>query len=192
MNKALIIGGFVVMVLAQWFVPGKMILDQEVALTQGVAYKFKTRPIDPSDPLRGKYVSLQYELDKAPLVGDPAINWEDQVYVYIEKDAEGFAKATKVSKTKLNTKQDYILATAQNVYKDTLRFNLPFTRFYMEEGKAYPAEVLVRKANRDSLLANCYGLVYVKEHVAVLENVFVNNIPIKEYVETELKKNASE
>jgi uncharacterized membrane-anchored protein len=192
MNKVLIAGAFVVMVVAQWFVPGKMILDQEVALTEGVAYKFKTRPIDPSDPLRGKYILLQYELDKAPLVGDPAIDWEDQVYVYIEKDGEGFAKATKASKTNLNIAQDYILATARNNYSDTVYFNLPFTRFYMEESKAYPAEILVRQANRDSLLDTSYGLVYVKDNVAVLENVFVNNIPIKEYVATELRKNASE
>lgn len=192
MNKLLIIGAFVVMVLAQWFVPGKMILNQEAALTQGTAYKFKTRPIDPSDPLRGKYIALRYELDNAPLVGNQYIEWDDQVYVYLEKDAEGFAKATKASKTKLDTEQDYILATARNSHTDTLHFTLPFTRFYMEESKALPAEKLVRQANSDSLVNNCYGLVYVKDNVAVLENVFVNNTPIKEYVETELKKNANE
>lgn len=192
MNKLLITAVFALMVLVQWFVPGKMILDQESAITQGTAYKFKTAPVDPSDPLRGKYISLRYELTKAPIVGDPNISWEDKLYVYIENDAEGFAKATKASKTKLDTDQDYILVTARNSYPDTVHFNLPFTRFYMEESKAYPAETLVRQANRDSLLDNCYGVVYVKNDIAVLENVFVNNTPIKEYVATELKKNASE
>ncbi len=192
MNKLLIIGAFALMVIAQWFVPGKMILDQENALTEGTPYKFRTSPIDPNDPLRGKYISLRYEMDKAPLVGTATIKWEDQVYVYIEEDAEGFAKATKASKVKLETEQDYILATAHNSYieTDTVYFNLHFNRFYVEESKALPAEKLVNQANRDSLLANCYGLVYVKNDVAVLENVFVNNMPIKEYVETELKKNA--
>ncbi|WP_432412785.1 GDYXXLXY domain-containing protein [Rasiella sp. SM2506] len=192
MNKFLIIGVFVVMVVAQWFVPGKMILNQEATLSQGTAYKFKTKPIDPSDPLRGKYIALRYDMNKALLVGNQNINWDDQVYVYLEIDAEGFAIATKASKIKLDTEQDYILATARNSNTDTVFFNLPFTRFYMEESKALPAEILVRQANRDSLLENCYGLVYVKENVAVLENVFVNNTPIKEYVATELKKNASE
>ncbi len=192
MNKILIIGAFALTVLAQWFIPGKMIFDQEAAITQGTPYKFKTRPIDPSDPLRGKYISLRYELNKAPKTGSDAITWDDQIYVYIEKDAKGFARATNVSKIKLKTEQDYILATARNAYEDTVYFNLPFTRFYMEESKALPAEQLVRQANSDSLVANCYGLVYVKDDVAVLENVFVNNTPIKEYVETELKKNASE
>jgi len=192
MNKLLIIVVFALMVLAQWFVPGKMILDQETASTEGTAYKFRTMPMDPSDPLRGKYISLRYELNKAPIVGDTLIAWGDQVYVYLKMDAKGFTKATKASKIKLDTEQDYIVATAQHVYRDTVRFNLPFTRYYMEESKAYPAEILVRQANSDSLLDNCYGLVYVKNDVVVLENVFVNNTPIKEYVETELKKNASE
>lgn len=191
MNKLLIIGVFALMVLAQWFVPGKMIVDQETALTQGTAYKFRTLPLDPNDPLRGKYISLRYELNKAPLVGKQNINWNEQVYVYLDKDAEGFAKATKASKIQLDTDQDYILATASNTYKDTVHFKVPFNRFYMEESKAYPAEILVRQANRDSLLDNCYGLVYVKANVAVLENVFVNNTPIKEYVEAAIQKNAS-
>ncbi|QIE60291.1 GDYXXLXY domain-containing protein [Rasiella rasia] len=192
MNKLLIIGAFAIMVLAQWFVPAKMILDQETVLNSGTAYKFKTVPLDPNDPLRGKYISLRYEMNKAALVGNQDVDWDDPIFVYIKKDTEGFAVATKASATKLNTDQDYVLAKAQNKYADTVRFMLPFTRFYMEESKAYPAEILVRQANRDSLLANCYGLVYIKDDTAVLDDVFVNNKPIKEYVEAELKKNAGD
>ena len=54
----------------------------------------------------------------------------------------------------------------------------PFERFYMEEFKAKPAE----DAYRDSFEkenTTAYALVYVKNGEAVLENVFINNVPIQ-------------
>ncbi len=50
---------FAVMCLAQWIVPGKMVYDSENTIAEGTLYKFKTAPVDPSDPLRGKYVTLR-------------------------------------------------------------------------------------------------------------------------------------
>ena len=56
---------FLAVVLVQLVVPAKMIFDKEVILKTGTIYKFKTQPIDPSDPFRGKYVTLNYELNTA-------------------------------------------------------------------------------------------------------------------------------
>ena len=45
---------FILVALVQLFVPAKMILDREDILDMGKEYKFKTEPIDPNDPFRGK------------------------------------------------------------------------------------------------------------------------------------------
>ncbi|MDC8005708.1 GDYXXLXY domain-containing protein [Aureisphaera galaxeae] len=184
MNKLVVIFGFLVMVGAQWFVPANMIYQQEGALVEGTPYKFKTRPVDPSDPFRGKYIVLNYELSSfAPV--DSTLQFNEYVYVYIEEGEDGFAKATEVSPYPLDTEQDFVKAEYQYSYNQRVNFNLPFDRFYMEESKARPAEDAVRDVNRnrDSLSPVCYALVYVKEDVAVLENVFIGETSIQEFVE---------
>ncbi len=84
----------------------------------------------------------------------------------------------------MDTEQDYVIVMSYGVYSDSLNFSLPFNIHYMDEGKAYDAEVAVREATRDSLLDNCYGLVYIKGDRAVLSDVFINEVPIKDYVDT--------
>lgn len=188
MNKTLLILGFIVMVAAQWFVPGQMIIEQEDIIKTGTAYKFRTMPLDPSDPLRGKYITLNFDVRKAK-TNDSIISYNDDLFVYIANDSVGFAKATIASKEKLALNQDYIKVKAGYFNQDTVSFRVPFNTFYMEESKAYPAETLVRRANRDSLIDNVYGLVYIKEDRAVLENVMIDDEPIKDYVARHIKEN---
>ena len=59
--KKMIMVLFAVMCLAQWIVPGKMVYDSENTIAEGTLYKFKTAPIDPSDPMRGKYITLKFQ-----------------------------------------------------------------------------------------------------------------------------------
>ena len=49
------------MVMVHLYVPAKMIFNKEAVLAQGKDYRFKTAPIDPYDPFRGKYIDLYYE-----------------------------------------------------------------------------------------------------------------------------------
>ncbi|WP_452601404.1 GDYXXLXY domain-containing protein [Pontimicrobium sp. MEBiC06410] len=175
---------FVLIALVQLFIPIQMILGQETILDSGTAYKFRTEPIDPTDPFRGKYITLRYNINSAIT---PDTTWlrQDDVYVYIKKDSLGFAQLTQVSKKPLPVKEDYVIAKASwyNYNTNTLRFNLPFNRFYMEESKAKPAEEAHREAQRDTIPNNTYALVYVKEGDAVLKNVIINKVPIADYVE---------
>ena len=64
-------------------------------------------------------------------------------------------------------------------------FSFPFNEFYMNEAKAYDAELAHAQAQRDSLPNNTYALVYLLKGKAVLDNVFINDIPIADYVEKE-------
>ncbi|OUS00508.1 hypothetical protein A9Q86_11105 [Flavobacteriales bacterium 33_180_T64] len=162
-----------------------MIFNRESILKQGIAYKFKTEPVDPSDPFKGKYIYLNYDLRNVE-VGDKDWHRKQDVYISIANDSLGFAKAVTASLEKPES-GDFVLAKADWYSESTseLRFSFPFNEFYMEESKAYDAEVAHRDAQRDSLPNNTYALVYIKDGEAVLENVFINDIPIATFVENE-------
>lgn len=180
---------FIVVAIAQLFIPAKMIFNREAIIEKGTVYKFKTQPVDPNDPFRGKYINLNYDV-RSFVTSDTLWERQDQVYVYLDTDSLGFAKVNEVSKMPLNLEKDFILAEVSwyNKREHTLNFNLPFNRYYMEETKAYDAEVAVRNAQRDSIPNNTCALVYIKDGEAVLNDVIINEISIKDYVEKDNDK----
>lgn len=182
MNKSIYISLLFLLFAAQIFVPAQMVYQQEDALDTGTAYKFKTQPIDPSDPFRGKYIVLNYEMDSFETTEEGWSDYRGNVFVYLKTDLEGFATVKTVSKTLLDTSDDYFTAESTYNYNGEVNFDIPFNRFYMNENKAYDAEVSVRKAQRDTT-SICYGLVYVKDGAAVLDNVFIDDKSIQEFVE---------
>ena len=98
--KKMMMALFVVMCLAQWIVPGKMVYDSENTIAEGVLYKFKTAPIDPSDPMRGKYITLSFQ-ENFLLFTDSA-EWQrgDEIFVTFTTDSAGFAVPEQVYHTK--------------------------------------------------------------------------------------------
>ena len=92
---------FVIVAAAQLFIPAQMIFNKESIINNGAVYKFKTQPVDPSDPYRGKYINLNYEIDSF-VTNDSLWERKDKVYVYLDIDSLGFAKVNTVSKIPLN------------------------------------------------------------------------------------------
>ena len=175
---------FLVVVVIQLFVPAKMIFDREDILKTGEVYKFKTQPIDPNDPFRGKYVTLSYALNSAN-TGRLAFERNDIILLYIEKDALGYARVQSVSKDKKDTELDFIEVKVDYYDEITKRvsFSLPFNRYYVEEFKAQPTEAIYR-AYHSALDSThqTYALVAVKEGRAVLKDVYINDKPILHYL----------
>ncbi|MEO1626614.1 MAG: GDYXXLXY domain-containing protein, partial [Bacteroidota bacterium] len=89
---------FALVVLFQLAVPAKMIWDQEYVLAEGQSFRFKTRAYDPNDPFRGKYIRLAFEADILEGNYLSTEGWErgDQVCVWLENDADGFAKIQRI------------------------------------------------------------------------------------------------
>lgn len=165
----------------QLFVSARMIYNQEETLKSGTAYKFKTWPIDPSDPFRGKYIVLNHTVRSF----ETNENWSDykgKVYVYLKTDTTGFAAIKTVSRDPLPIPEDYVIAQSNYNYGKRVNFTLPFNRFYMNEHKAYDAERTMGLVQGDTTKI-CYGLVSIKNGTAVLRNVFIDDIPIQQYVE---------
>lgn len=186
--KKITIIGFILTCLAQLFIPAKMIMDQEDVLKTGTEFKFRTRPVDPNDPFRGKYVTLDFKDNRFIYREDSEIKFEGNENVFIEftTDQDGFAKIAKVVKTKptqpdyLETKVDYI--NPINSGETELWVYYPFDRYYMEESKAQPAEDAYREANRDTSQIT-YALVSIKNGSAVLKDVVIDGKSIKDLVE---------
>lgn len=182
--KAAIVILFALMCLAQWMVPAKMIYDSEHVITNGVIFKFKTQPIDPSDPFRGKYITLNFESNFIKL--KDSVKWVSgqEIFVTFTADSAGFAVAEEIfsappgTESFLRTTVDFI-----NDYQDEpkLWFKLPFDRFYLEESKASQAEQLYWQTQRDSAQV-AYGLVSIGKGPAVLTDVILNDKPIVEII----------
>lgn len=185
-NKKYLFLLFLAVVAAQLYVPTQMILDQEDVLQTGTPFRFETEPVDPTDPMRGKYIRLRFKENKFQI--EDVENWErnEKIYVVIKNTSNSYAKIVNVVKEKPSANTPYIKAKVDQVYDYNeddkhIQIEYPFTRFYMEESKAKEAENLAQRNPNTN--KKTYALVYVKNGKSVLNNVFVNNKPIKKVVE---------
>ena len=107
-NKKILFSLFALMVLAQLLAPSQMIYDQENILANGKLFKFKTQPVDPNDPFRGKYISLSFEQNKIFVKNSTNFHEGETVFVKLKTDTNGFAKITSISKTEPAEDLDYL------------------------------------------------------------------------------------
>lgn len=175
---------FGLLVLVQLWTPLSVVLDHESLLKNGKPFKFLSAPVDPSDPLRGKYIILTFRDNF--IATDGKSKWESgqEVYVQLVNDSGGFARIHSLHKNKPSRYVDFIHASINYVLYDslnTVHIEWPFNRFYMEESKAFDAEQAYIKTAADST-NKTYSLVRVRNGNAILEDVFINDIPIGKYV----------
>lgn len=178
--KNILIAAFILLVLVQWFVPGKMIWDKENVFKKGKTFRFETEPVDPVDPFRGRYIILNFKSDTFRVKGMPELQIDEPVYVLLENDAQGFAYIKDVLLKKPAGQSNYVTANAyiSRENDDWLIYvTYPFEEFYLEEFKAPKAEQAFIESSRDST-KKTYATVRVFNGDAVIENVYVNDKPL--------------
>lgn len=190
-SKKILLTAFILVAIVQLAIPGKMIWDREKILETGKDFKFETAPVDPSDPFRGKYIVLDYKENSFDV--ESTKEWIDgtNVYVILKTDTKGFAKIDDVSSEKPTADLDFVEVKVDYVIDGSskrLFISYPFDRFYMEESKAYPAEQAYVKSQLDSTKTT-YALVSIKNGDAVLKDVLIDGIPIRDVVERSQAKN---
>lgn len=192
---------FVLVALVQLSVPAYMIFNSMETIEMGKEFKFRTAPIDPIDPFRGKYITLSYK-DNTILSTDTSLRKLNEIYVVVEDDSTGMAVIKSFHKDEPVEEMYYFKAGIQAFYTrrqfrkkkfsntsrevsniDTIeyRINFPFERYYMEESKAQVAEDVARN-NSGNDIANVYAKVSVYKGNAVLQDVMIHDMPITEYV----------
>jgi len=184
-NKRLILILFILVATAQLYVPISMIMESEEIVDEGRVYKFRTRPIDPVDPLRGRYVVLNFQNNYIEIPGD-SIYYEGQdIFVILKKDASGFMDIDHLVQEKPIGDIDFVNAKVGSlIYRNNtskIHVIYPFNRYYMEEFKAPLAEEIQNDAARDSTTVT-YVEVKVKEGRAVIQDIIVDGISIDDLV----------
>lgn len=184
--KQFAIGAFIIIAIVQWFVPGKMIRDKEVVLRKGSIFHFRTEPVDPLHPFKGRYIALSFRENEFTTASpDSALFNYGDAYVLLEKDRDGFAKIKNVVKQKPGAALDYVQASISYIdrKKDTAVIHLqyPFDEFYMDEFKAPRAETAYRESTRDST-QKTYAVVSILNGDAVIKDVIINNKPIRQVI----------
>lgn len=188
MNRTFQLIVFAVAVVAQLYVPASMIFDLERTVEKGRQYKFRTQPIDPSDPFRGKYVRLNFRDDRVVKKEWLYLTTEMDLYVTLREDAEGFAVPDKLFTSKPDNGSDYLKVRYRYIINDsdTMRIAFPFDRFYMEESKALEAELAYRKSNRREA-SKTHALVSVWNGEGVITDVILDGRSIKEVARERLE-----
>ena len=191
-SKHLLLLAFAVVCLLQLGVPVSMILGRENVLREGKEFRFITEPIDPYDPFRGKYVTLGFRDDFFET--DTAQQWAmgQRVFVSLREDEEGFARISDITTEAPTEESDYLEAKVNYTNltengRQLVRISFPFDRFYMEETLAPAAETAYAEANWNATTLS-WALVSVHEGEAVLKDVLIDGVPIREVAQQSLSR----
>lgn len=170
------------MILAQLLVPSKMIWDQQSVTSEGETFHFRTEPVDPTDPFRGKYITLSFKDDYVLTDSTEIWGYNETAYAELETDEQGFAYVTRLHKERPSHTENYVQLTVNSYGGEGVNVEFPFNRFYMEESKAYDAELAYRNSQWDEEIET-YAVVYVRNGAFVLHDVMIDGVPIKQVVE---------
>ena len=165
----------------QLAVPGYMIFEQYQILSKGTVYKFKTQPIDPYDPFRGRYVTLAYNVDANPIPTKEVFQRGDWAYALLSEDEDGYATFTQLVSEEPEAGQEYIEVEVS--WGGTNRghyIDLPFDRYYASEETAPNIE---RAVWRRDQVEDVYAEISVLNGKATLKELYVEDLPIREYLE---------
>jgi uncharacterized membrane-anchored protein len=180
-NKNSLITLFLFVVIAQLFVPSQMIYNQEDILNTGKIVKFQCEPIDPNDPFRGKYINLRFKESAIKVKNLKEWNSNETIFAKIETSKDGFAKIKSISRTEPTDNSTYLKLKINYIadYENKIYLDFPFNRFYINENKANNAEKVYAESTIDTTKI-AYALVATKNGEAVIKDVLIDNISIKE------------
>ena len=179
-----LIAAFVVLALIQAAVPLFMIARREATLRDGVQYKFRTAPVDPADPFRGRYVALRMEQESVGVPAGADFRRGERAYATLERMPDGFTRLSDVSRTR--PESNAFIKVRVN-YPETggttnrVHLDLPFDRYYMNEKQAPKAEQAYWRNSRRTNQA-AYITVRVKSGSAVLENLYIGDEKVEDYI----------
>jgi uncharacterized membrane-anchored protein len=172
---------FVAMVILQLYVPISMLFSLETILKKGEIYKLIMNPIDPNDPFRGKYLILNFN-PSVLAVNNELFDYQESAYVQFKLNPEGFHEVASISKEEPSSTSAYLAVNVQYQNGDTVFFNYPFDRFYVEEFKAQNAETYYFESLADTSM-NCYASVAIYNGKAVVKDVYVNETPLLKLIQ---------
>jgi len=165
----------------QWAVPLIQVVRGEGILREGVALRLELQPVDPLDVLRGRYLALAFPEEEKEHTLPPGVQGGDTIYVVLEAGKDGLAHITRLSRSV----QDGAFAyTIPDGYKagDTIRINIPLTRYYLPEEDAVKIDELFRFRNNESPHSNATLGVRIKDGQIVAESLWLDGQPYRDWL----------
>lgn len=175
-----VLGSFLCIALIQIAMPVSMIAQREITLRNGRQFRFRTMPVDPYDAFRGRYVALRIEQTNVPLINKIKFVSNQKVYVRIEENDQGFTNMTEVTVNRPEG-YDYLQARVDYVFRKKIYLRLPFDRYYLDENIAPAAEQAYREHSRRGR-QDAFVTVRVKSGFAVLEELYIGEMPITDFI----------
>jgi uncharacterized membrane-anchored protein len=171
---------YAAVIAAQLFVPGRMVCSSEDILVTGARYRFVTVPVDPVDAFRGKYINLNFSaasctMDTAEKIKDGA-----KAYAVLARDLTGYATVTGLVSHKPE-QGDFIRVKVIWARGGKAQVRFPFEKFFLDENMAAGAEKLYREHNIRGR-QDAYAVVRVKNGRAVIEDMIIGGLPVREAV----------
>lgn len=174
---------FILAVLVQWYVPGKMIWNREEVLKKGKVFRFQTEPVDPEDPFRGRYVALEFKADTV-VAKFEQFDVGQTAYAEIENDTAGFVTLKRLHDTPPASKDYVEVKIAYWTYKDRAEdpervvVSYPFEQFFLDEYKAPKAEAIYRSG---TTAGKTYALVSIYKGKGVIRDLIINDRSVHSY-----------
>lgn len=165
----------------QWAVPLIQVVRGEGILREGVALRLELQPVDPLDVLRGRYLALAFPEEEKEHTLPPGVQGGDTIYVVLEAGKDGLAHITRLSHSAQDGAFSY---TIPDGYKagDTIRINIPLTRYYLPEEDAVKIDELFRFRNNESPHSNATLGVRIKDGQIVAESLWLDGQPYRDWL----------
>ncbi len=184
MNKGVRAVLFAVMAAAILATPVSQIVKYERVLKEGRAFKFKTRPVDPYDAFRGRYVQLTFDGLTVALPAGLAYRRDADVYARLG-ESNGFARVEAISEARPPDTPDYV-KVEMGWYTDyptnrRVQVHVPFSQFFMNEKLAPEAEAAYRQFNRRGT-TDVWAVVKVLDGRGVIENLYFDGVPVADFL----------
>lgn len=113
------------------------ILYNQWPLMTGDKIVLATQPVDPFDPFRGQYMTINYEI--STLSDVDGFEAGDTVYVSLKEDDEGIWRKESVSRTKPHS-GSFIKGKVTNLRGNTVRVKYGIEQFFFERRAKLPTE----------------------------------------------------
>ncbi|MEM1322825.1 MAG: GDYXXLXY domain-containing protein [Bacteroidota bacterium] len=157
---------------------------------QGQAFRLRPRPVDPFDNFRGSYVTLSYDNFLDYPSADQQFHLDKVIYLQLNQEADGFAQfSTPTAEPPGHS--SYFRTRITQLSENGLRFQIPdnLQRYYLPADMALLAERAYRElARRNAPPNSIYIDIRVKDGQIVIEELFLEELPIKTYLRQKLEE----
>jgi len=148
-------------------------------------FKFKTQPVDPADTFRGRYLLFSLEPNSIKVPDVSQWRYNQKAYAVLGTDTNGFASVQRLERAM--PKDNPVVPVYvgwTDIKKGEVHINWSgLDRYYLTEEKAPVAETAYREHSRRTN-QTCHVTIRIRGTCAVIDNLFVENTPIHDWLKT--------